>query len=315
MKILGLFTAMALVLSLPLAAETGTGLTIDLSGFFLTRTAGTNAPLVSQEATAGTGDVFMTEDAALTAWKPAGELRVAYAWSKLGAEVRGFLTSKLSRSAAFTSTASVGLTIETDPVTFYGMPVGSTLTAGNESSGLKSFEANLTYALAPAVRLFGGFRYLKVNDAFELFGDFNGGSETDVWTAANTMVGGQVGARVDFVRPAEGASRGFTAQGRAALALLSNDAQADFTVLEWWDLISSTGTKLTPAVDAGLQVGYCLGRQVEFHVGYDLLWLGSVAQAVRHVARTTSYNSEPTLTLGFDSLVYHGAKAGVTVRF
>lgn len=40
----------------------------------------------------------------------------------------------------------------------------------------------------------------------------------------------------------------------------------------------------------GGQVGYCLGRQVEFHVGYDLLRLGSVAQAVRQVERTTSHN-------------------------
>jgi hypothetical protein len=110
-------------------------------------------------------------------------------------------------------------------------------------------------------------------------------------------------------------SRGSTDQGHGAFALLSNSAHSVFEVVDYYSDIVADGHKLSPAVDAGLQIGCRLGRMIEVHAGYDLLWLNSVAQASRQVAGTTSYNSEPTLTLVYSSLIAHGAKAGVTIRF
>jgi hypothetical protein len=301
-------------LGLPLGAAAGTKVTIDLSGFFLTRTPGTTAPLVSLIDNAGTGDVFTTDCVALNTWKPGSDLRLGYVWSKFGAEVRGFLLAKWSNSAGYVQREVSLLAIETNPITTYGLSLGETLIANNEST-LKGLEANLTYDLTPTVRLYGGVCYLRINETFSLLGVFVGdNTERDVWNTSNTMLGGQIGGRVEFLRLGDAATRGFTVQGHGAFALFHNDAHANFIVVNHYD-ITADGNKISPAVEVGLQVGYRLGRMIELHAGYDLMWLSSVAQAIRHVAATTAYNSEPTMSLVFDSLVLHGAKAGVTVRF
>ena len=314
MKPVVIFILLAFILGLPLGAAERTQFTVDVSGFFLTRGTGTTAPLVSLIDNAGTGDIFTTDSVALNTWKPGGDLRLGCLWSKFGAEVRGFLLTKWSKSATYAQTVSSLLAIETNPFTLYFLPLGDTLTASNEST-LRSFEVNLTYDLTPAIRLYGGFRYFRINEMFELLGDFVPVSEQDIWNTTNTMMGGQVGARVDFLRPADEAKQGLTIQCHGAFALFSNNTHADFTAYDIWDTTSVDGSKISPAVEAGLQVGYRLGRLVELHAGYDLMWLNSVAQAVRQVAGTTSYNSMPTTTLVFSSLVVHGAKAGVTICF
>ncbi len=310
-----IFTFLAFIISLPLGAAESTKLTIDVSGLFLSRGAGATTPLVSMFDNPGSGDIFTTDSVALNTWKPGGALRLGYVWSKLGAEVRGFLLAQWSKSPTYTQTVDSLIAIETNPSFAYGLWLGQTLTANNEST-LKGLEANLTYDLTPVIRLYGGLRYLRINETFSLFGDFGGGmSELDIWTTANSMLGGQIGARVELLRVDNEAARGFTAQGRAAFALLHNNAHADFTVVDYHDLVPADANKISPTVEAGLQVGYQLGRMIELHAGYDLMWLSSVAQAVRHVAAMTPYISRPILSLVFDSLVIHGAKAGVTIRF
>jgi hypothetical protein len=310
MKLVGVFTAMVLILSLPLVSAEGTKLTIDVSGFLLTRGAGTTVPLVSLYANQGTGDVFTTDSVALNTWKPGGDVRIGLTWSKLGAEVRGFMLAKWSNSSLFSSLSGGELAIETNPITGYGMGMGNPLTANNEST-FKGFEANLTYDLSPAVRLYGGVRYLLVDETFDFFASF----EDDIWNTTNKMLGGQLGVRVDILRLADAAKQGFTIQGHGAFALFSNSAHADFVVVDYYSPTTADASHLSPAVDAGLQFGYRIGGAIELHAGYDLMWLKSVAQATRQVAGTTSYNSAPTSTLVFSSLAVHGAKAGLTVRF
>jgi len=318
MRIAGILTLLVLVLSLPLLAADGTKFTVDVSGFLLTQVPGTSVPLVSLYANAGTGDVFTTGSAALNTWKPGGDLRLGYAWSKLGVEVRGFLLSRWSNATIYTSNGE-NLAIETNPITSYGMgSAGNTLTATNDGR-LKGFEANLTYDLAPKVRLYGGFRYLQLNGTFDLYGYFGESSyENDLWATTNKLLGGQIGARVDILRPAGEATRGFVLQGHGAFALFSNSAHTGFTTNYSGEAIydiAADSHKLTPAVDAGVQAGYRMGRLIELHVGYNLLWMSSVSQAIRQVAGTTSYNETPTIALVYKDLVVHGAQAGITVRF
>ena len=315
MRLVVYFTFLTFILSLPLGAVEGTKVTIDVSGFFLTRGAGTTTPLVSLIASQGTGDIFTTDSVALNIWKPGGALRLGYVWSKLGAEVRGFLLAKWSKSATYTQTVNSLIAIETNPSFSYGLWLDQTLTANNESI-LKGLDANLTYDLTPAIRLYGGFRYLRINETFSLLGAFGGGNtELDIWNTTNSMLGGQIGTRVEFLRLGNEATRGFTAQGHGAIALFHNSAHADFTVVDIHDLVTAAANKVSPAVEAGFQVGYRLGRKIELHAGYDLMWLNSVAQAIRHLPAMTPYITTPTLSLVFDSLVIHGAKAGVTIRF
>jgi hypothetical protein len=313
MKRTGIIAVFLFAASLSMWAADTPKFTIDLSGLFVTRAAGAPAPFLSTAPGEGTGDVFTTDNTALTAWKTGGDVRIGYAWSKLGAEVRGFLLSKWTKSADYTSDGTE-LIIETQPLTSYGVGVGDTMTANNESA-MKGFEANVTYDLSPAIRLYGGFRYLKIDEGFDLLGASDGEPfEDDIWNTTNTMMGGQVGARFEFLRLAQGQAKGFTGQGRVGMAVFSNSAHADFEA--WMPQLGTDVHKLSPAVDAGLQFGYRLNSLIEVHAGYDLLWLGKVAQANRQFLGTTSYNSEDvTLTPVFSSLIAHGAKAGVTIRF
>ena len=317
MKLVGILTASVFILSLPLVAAE-TKVTIDVSGFFLTRGAGTTTPLVSLSANPGTGDVFTTDSVALNTWKPGGDLRLGLSWGKLGAEVRGFMLAKWSNSALNTFPSGASVVIETDPTTSYGLSAGNTLTASNEST-FKGFEANLTYDLSPAVRLYGGARYLLIDETFDLYGSWPPGNEEDIWSTTNKMLGGQLGVRIGVLRLADAATKGFTVQGHGAFALFSNSAHADFALLDdgvdRYEPVPVDASKISPAVDAGLQVGYRLTGAIEVHAGYDLMWLNSVAQATYQVAGTTPYGDSPTLTLVFSSLVVHGAKAGVTIRF
>jgi hypothetical protein len=313
MKRTVILAAVLVLSSLSLWASDPPKLTIDLSGLFVTRTAGASLPFVSTDPNEGAGDVFTTDSAALTAWKAGGDVRLGYAWSKLGAEVRGFLLSKWTNSALYTSDGT-SLIIETDPTTSYGIGAGDTMTANNESA-LKGFEANVTYDLTPTIRLYGGFRYLKVDESFDLLGASDGEPfEDDIWSTTNTMMGGQIGVNFEFLSLAEGATKGFTAQGRAGVALFSNSAHADFEA--WMPQIGADVHKLSPAVEAGLQFGYCFTSMIEVHAGYGLLWVGQVAQANRQFSGTTSFNFEDvTVTPVFSGLIAHGAKAGLTIRF
>lgn len=315
MRLLGIFTVLVFILSLPLGAAEGTKVTIDVSGFFLTRAAGTATPLVSLYANPGMGNVFTTDSVALNTWKPGIDLKLGLTWGQFGAEVRGFMLDKWSNSAIYTTSTGTSLAIETKPITSYGLPsAGSTLTANNKST-FKGFEANLTYDLSPAVRLYGGVRYLLVNETLDFLGDWHSETEDDIWNTANKILGGQVGVRVNFLPQAGAATQGFTLQGHGAFALFSNSAHADFTVVDSTRTSTVDASHISPAVDAGLQFGYRFGGAIELHAGYDLMWLNSVAQATGQVTGTTSFNAMPTSTLVFSSLLVHGAKAGLTIRF
>jgi len=325
-RIFGIMCVLALILSLPAAAATqGTRFTIDLSGAFLTRTAGSSIPLVSSDYdNPGTGDIFTTDSVALDAWKAGGDLRLGYAWGKFGVEVRGFLLAKPSASAVYTNNSGdwMDIAVEFNSVNSYGLPAGTVLTAAaQDDKPLLGFEANVTYALTPRIQLYGGFRYFRLNQSYSLLGQFTSAAddyEIDSWTAENKMFGGQVGARLDILRPADGVEQGFTAQGHGAVLLLSDNANVDFVSIYGgeasWAGATGAAHKIAPGVDAGLQVGYRVNSLLEFHVGYDLLWLGGVSEAVRQPRSMDAY-SDTTADPQFKGFAVHGAKAGVTIRF
>ncbi|HOW85337.1 MAG TPA: hypothetical protein P5119_08170 [Candidatus Aminicenantes bacterium] len=325
-KIFGIACVLGLIMSLPVAAAAqGTKFTIDLSGAFLTRAAGSTIPLVSSDyANPGTGDIFTSDSIALDAWKAGGDLRLGYAWGKLGVEVRGFLMAKPKASAVYTNNSGAWMQvgIEFESADGYGLPDGGVLTAmAQDDKPLLGLEANATYALTPKIQLYGGFRYFQLSQAYDLTGQFSSevdDYEIDIWSVKNKLFGGQVGARVDILCLADGVEQGFTAQGHGAVLLLSNNADVVFqssygSEPDWADA-SGSASKIAPGVDAGFQVGYRLNRLIEFHVGYDLLWLGGMGEAVRQTRSMDGYGDE-TADPQFKSFIVHGAKAGVTVRF
>lgn len=254
-------------LRLPLAAAERTKWTIDASGFYLTRTAGSKSPLVSLYANAGTDDIMKTKDVALTSWKPGVDLKVAYALNeKLGVEVRGFFLAKSSKSFNNVNSSEDWLSyaIETDPASPYGRPSGSHITAENNANALKSIEANVTYVLTPAVSLYGGFRFIQLNESFAFDGGLEGSwDELELWNAKNNMWGVQIGARADILSLFQKEGGNFTINGHAGLALFLDKTKSDFTIdgTPFTDPISDS--KLSPAVDAGLRFGYRVNGMIE----------------------------------------------------
>jgi hypothetical protein len=124
-----------------------------------------------------------------------------------------------------------------------------------------------------------------------------------------------VGVRFDLLPQAEAAAQGFTLRGHGAVALFTNSGHVDFTVIPYNKTSAADASNITPGVDAGLQFGYRIGGSFEIYAGYDFLWLSAVAQATAQVAGTTSFNSAPTSALATSSLLVHGAKVGLVIRF
>ncbi len=311
------------VLSLPaMAVDQHKGLTIDLSGAFLTRAAGSNVPLVSTDHfTPGTGDIFSTDTVALKALKIGGDLKVGYVWGKWGVEVRGFALAKGNKASAYTNDGigSVLLSVDMAEANGYGLLGGGSLTATNkDDKALWGFEANGTYQLTPKVLLYAGLRYMMLSQSFNLYGTFDTDYQTDLWTTENKLFGGQVGANVNILGRADDIMPGWILNGHGAFALLSNSMDDAFVSIyddeEAWAAAAGSAHKITPAVDAGLRGAYRLNRLLEFHVSYDLLWVARVAQADYQLTAMEYYNNT-AMTPVYKSFLLHGIKAGVTLYF
>jgi hypothetical protein len=315
MKLRAFFVVLVFALSSSLTAAEGMRLTFDISGLMLTRAAGTEYPLLSLASHAGQGDILTTDGVALNGWKPGINLKLGLAWGRLGVEVRGFTLGKWSNSAIYAPSVGALLAVETDPITDYYLDgAGSTITADNESA-LKGIEANLTYGLSPAIRLYGGVRYLLLDETFGLLGEWTSGDETDTWNTTNRILGAQIGVHADILPPSDAAAGGFILQGHGAVLLSINFAHVDFAVVDWDNTSEMDGSRFSPGVDAGLQFGYRFGGSFELYAGYNLLWLNSVARATDQVRGTNSYNGPAESTLVFGSLLVHGAKVGLAVHF
>jgi len=312
------FSALILLgLAIPvLTASAFAEWTIEASGYLAKRAAGPVIPLVSLEAHPGSGDIFNSSTAALDKWAPSFKLAIGTTWGSLGFEIRGFLLGKLSNSFTFGS-GSIGdsLLFETHPVTHYGLSAHNTITQDHESAFF-GIEANLTYDLSSAIRLFGGLRYVNLKETMAMTGLWPDGTEVDTWETGNNLFGGQAGIRARLVKPLGPSGSSFIVTVRAAFGLFNNSADVDFTVFDYDKEAIASDSSLTPAVDAGLGVGFRFGGSFEVFAGYDFFWTGSVAKAADQVAATSSFNlNVVTSTVAFTSLLIHGLKAGLALHF
>ncbi len=338
---------LAILLSIPLAAADksdpvektdGQKWTIDLSGSFLVRAAGMGVPVASRYSM---DEELSTANTALDAWKPGASLKVGRSWGRLGAEVRLTMRAGSSASAFFDLAGGYNAPrLDSAGRTSY-IPYGDiTVTAGNSGQAVKGLEAGLTYDLSEAVSVHAGFRYLSIDEDFVLSYDLNreldsmfqgpsaGGSPTsymearnraEMWSTGNRMMGGQIGLRVDFLRLAGAGQGRFTLRGRTALTIFGNRVKTSYVRSidsEVRDNIGVAKNKAVLGADCGLQAGFRLSRLVELHAGYDLMWLGSTAQADHQTATTYEvYYDQDTDHIDFRSLVLQGATVGVTLRF
>lgn len=289
--------------------------TIEASGYLAKRAAGATVPLVSMYPHSGAGDVFNSDDVALDKWAPSFKLSIGGSWGLMGFEIRGVLFGKLSNSGTHGSGSSwEELIIETKPVTYYGLSPHNLFTLDHESTFF-GIEANLTFDLSPAVRLFAGPRYMNLGEKMIMTGIWPGGTEIDAWDVGNKLFGAQAGIRARLAVPMGLSGSAFNFTVRAAFGLFSNSAEVDFSVFDYAKDAQAAESKMTPVLDAGLAFGFGIGAHFELFAGYDLLWVGSTAKAVDQVGATSSFNPDHvTSTVAFKPLVIHGLKAGLAVH-
>lgn len=291
------------------------GVTVEAFGLFMTRTQGDTFSLVSTASHPGTGDILSSSAMALNKWKPGIELGIGLTCGRLGGEIRGFMLSKVSNSAMYANSVFQSINVETDPITNYNLPDNSSLTGNNEGT-LYGLEANLTYDLSSAIRLYGGLYYRSLTEKFSLHGVWGSGGEDEVWDTRNQLWGGQAGVRADLMALFQASSSGVILQGQFAFALSSNSALANFAKLKSLTRFCTASAKhISPALQAGLRFGYRFGQSFELFGGYNLLWMNSVAKAVDQVAGTTSFYYIPTSTLVLGQVLYHGGNVGLALHF
>jgi hypothetical protein len=104
------------------------------------------------------------------------------------------------------------------------------------------------------------------------------------------------------------------------VGVFNNGAEVGFVVLDSGvprpdATVGDSDSLLAVAVDASLTAGYRFTPNFEIFAGYSALWIDGVANAVEQVGGTTSFNADPTISLVEGSALWHGATAGLKVRF
>ena len=161
----------------------------------------------------------------------------------------------------------------------------------------------------------------QLDEEFELFGDFGGGSfEQNTWETENQLLGGQIGFRSDLVALVSGGPTAFSLDTDVSVGVFNNQADVDFETIDdpgvsRYGVISDSDDLLAVAVDASLDSRYHFTPNFEIFAGYNVLWINGVATAVEQLTGTGPYGGPPPLDLVEGDALFHGGKAGVKVRF
>jgi hypothetical protein len=287
------------------------------SVLFMKREFTDNPDIVSTD-TAPQSNVFKANDFE-PGWEAGFEAALGVRWDRWGVEARGFWLDTFEENQTFIGTGD-DLVIETDPPTSYGLSAGNTLD-GSFESDIYGAEASVSFEVVPNATIYAGPRWINFDEEFELFGDFGGGaSETNTWETDNELLGAQLGFRTDLIALATGSPGAFSVNTDVSVGIFDNQAEADFQVLDGGvprpDAdVSDDESILAFAVDAELTVGYEVTENILVFVGYQVLYIDGVANAVEQVDGTTSFNNDPTIDIRRGSALFHGGKAGVTIRF
>jgi hypothetical protein len=310
------------ILDLPVPAEVATvnpwAVWAEASVLIMSRQNGDEFPVVSTAGAPGSGDIFRADDFEPGDWELGAEAALGFGNGVWGLEVRGFWLGEFEESQTFVSGGG-GVLIETDPATGYGLPPGGSMT-GTFQSRIFGAEASASYQLFPSTTAYAGPRWIQLDEHFDLFGDFGGANERNVWDVDNQLLGGQIGLRTDWIAMMGGSPDGFSLATDVSLGLFNNRTELDFETLDSgvsrYGVISDSESNVALALDAGLDVGYRFTPGFEVFAGYNVLWINGIATAVEQVNATGSFGGPPPADIDSDgTAIYHGGKAGIRVRF
>jgi hypothetical protein len=286
----------------------------ELSGLVMTRTKSRSLPLFSSAAAPGSGDILRS-DFFDPGWQPGLEARGGFKIGMWGLEAAGFAIGNFPSASHFPNAAGVGSGfIETTPRTPYGLGGGTARLDSHYDSAIRGGEVNGTWDPMRGVTVLAGARYIELNEHLDMVGSTIATGtvfETDLWSAKNRMWGGQIGARVDFLKAFGNPAGPWIFEGNIRGGVFNNNIDS-FVSRTGITLFGGTFDQTAYAVQGGLSGGYRLSEHVSLLVGYDALWLNGVALAPSQVQVTPRFNLPGTQGLATESLLYHGAK--VTFR-
>lgn len=291
--------------------ECGPLWTVQASALFTDRKSPNDQVLISDWAT---GATLLNANQFDFDWETGLEMSTMY-HRRLGAafEFRYMWLGDHSDTVAYTLPAATGITIHTNPVTYFGANTESTATFTSE---LHSFELNDRRTNCAWTLLYG-VRYVHIADeSLSAFLAFPGGGEAGRWDADNDLLGFQIGAERSLCFR----NLLLTAGGKAGIYYA--DMETSFELYRGPDRLVDV---FAAADDAGVgflgelafTASYPLTCNLSLTAGYHLLWLEGVAVGTEQVATTGSFNAVGPIGSSVDSggMFYHGASAGLEYTY
>jgi hypothetical protein len=295
-----------------------------LSGLVMTRTGPDATPLWSTAAAPGSGNL-LNSSAFNFGWAGGFEGRAGVRLAnRFGLEAGGFWLGKLDDQATLLNPTGVGVRVETNPFTSYGFGANDRVEIPY-TSRIWSVEGNATWEARPGVTLLAGIRYISLRERLEQNGIFPiaGSVENDVWNTRNSLIGAQVGARVDVLALAGNAAGPWLLHGDLRFGVFHNEVKTDFVasaspVPGVFHTNSGGGSRTAWAAQGGLNLGYRLNDTATIKVGYEFLYIDGVALAPNQIPETPDYGSGPTplrpIGARFEDVLYHGVKGTLVIR-
>ncbi len=201
------------------------------------------------------------------------------------------------------------------------------------TSELRDVEANLKSSIADWIELQAGFRYMKYTESYQVSGTDGGPFVFPLPIAPfqqsirtkNNLMGGQVGANVDI---AEIGPWSLGVIGKVAVmfndASMTNSYSGQFMGAVPGVITNKSTSAQSDVVsflgEAGCNANLELGPVFSIQLGYQLMWLESVALAPDQILNT-NYNAgaaAAAVTTGLDrssNVFFHGGFVGVTATY
>ncbi len=182
-------------------------------------------------------------------------------------------------------------------------------------STLNNVEANLLESLGGNLSLLGGFRYLSLDETFNIRStDLDTGVSNYNIRASNNLYGGQLGARWLFTRgPWDGSITG-------KAGIYGNDAQQRQVVTDFPPpfVLRDTGSVSAGNVafvgDINFSAAYFIDDVWSLHAGYNLLWIDGVALAQSQLDFSDPPSTGTAVQSG-NGFFAHGLNFGLDARW
>ena len=198
-----------------------------------------------------------------------------------------------------------------------GSEDGIDLSAGYRSQ-MSSFELNLKRPIGDWISVFGGFRFVELNELLSYSSTPVGGEPLPMFVRSfNDLYGFQLGS--DIMLLDRGGPFKLVATGKAGIYANYARNQADQGVMDSDDVDSASTCEGAFLGEIGLNCTYQITPRLAARVGYEVMWINGVALASQQQPRLVPVQEEhvhgsPSVAAE-GTAFYHGVAAGLDFRF